>query len=119
MKLSDFNPGSLLVDIAHATVRKIRNRPKAVAKRAQKAAKKAAKQEPADELLEDFNSTDDEVSMNQQVITQILLGIVRHAMTATGVGVYFSDDIVVQAVSALVALGGAFWMARRKVKPAE
>ena len=56
--------------------------------------------------------------MNQQVITQIVLGLVRHAMTATGVGVYLSDDIVVQAVSAIVAVAGAIWMAKRKVKPA-
>lgn len=60
-----------------------------------------------------------EGSMDQQVVTQILLGIVRHAMTASGVGVYFSDDLLVQVVSAAVALGGAIWMARRKIKAAK
>ena len=43
MSLKDINPGSLLVDIAHATFKKIRNRPKAVARRAEKAARKAAR----------------------------------------------------------------------------
>lgn len=75
--------------------------------------------QPVDETLEDFNLPDEDASMDQQVVTQILLGIVRHAMTASGAGVYLSDDIVVQVVSAAVALAGALWMARRKIKAAK
>jgi hypothetical protein len=59
MKFKDINPGEILVDIAAAAVKKIRNRPKAVARRA---AKKAAKEAAGGEFL-----TDDEVPMDAVV----------------------------------------------------
>lgn len=69
MKLS-INPGSLLVDIVAAAVKKIRNRPKAVARRAAKAARKATRDGPADEIDEPFFNQED-ASMNDKVIVTL------------------------------------------------
>lgn len=55
---------ALLVEFAFAVFQKIRNRPKAVARRARKAASKAPKR-AADEVAEDFNVPTDEVSMSK------------------------------------------------------
>ena len=66
-------PGELIVDIVAAAVKKIRNRPKAVARRAAKAAKRKREKmaswyaehgHPLDEVSEDFNVPTDEVSMD-------------------------------------------------------
>jgi hypothetical protein len=60
------NPAEFLVDIVAAAVKKIRNRPKAVARRAQKAAKRSAKQ-ASDEVSEEFNQPVEDVSMDAVV----------------------------------------------------
>lgn len=58
--------GSFVVDVAAAAVKKIRNRPKAVARREARAARKNARrgEQPPDEVAEDFNSTDEVSTMN-------------------------------------------------------
>lgn len=71
--------GEFVVDIAAAAVKKIRNRPKAVARRA---AKKAARGErPADEGTAEFFQPDEEVSMDAikgaLVSKLVWLGIVQ------------------------------------------
>lgn len=55
---------SLLVDIAYQAFERVRNRPKAVAKRAAKAARKAAKQPQPDEGAGEFFQSDEGVSMD-------------------------------------------------------
>lgn len=61
---------------------------------------------------------ENEVSMfNQAVVTQIVLGVLRHAMTAAApLGVTVSDNFVVELAAILVGLGGLAWSAVRKVK---
>lgn len=109
--------GGVLVDIAYEAFRKIRNRPKAVARRARKAAKRPGR--PVDETAESFN-VPTEVSMNQQVVVQIVYGVLRHAMTAAGpLGVALSDNAVLEIATVLVSAVGLWWMGRRKVKAAE
>lgn len=60
MKIS---PGELLVDIAAAAIKKIRNRPKAVARRAAKAARKAKRPRQLDEASGEFFQPDEDRTM--------------------------------------------------------
>lgn len=52
----------------------------------------------------------------QAYATQVLFGLIRHAMTAAGVGAFLTDDWVMQAVSLLVSGAGLWWSMRRKGK---
>lgn len=61
-----------------------------------------------------------EVSMNSTVFVQIVLGVVRHAMTALGpLGVTLSEDAMVQVATVIVTLLGLAWSTVRKVKAAK
>lgn len=77
MKLAEINPGSLLVDIVAAAVKKIRNRPKAVARRAAKQKRRAEKrgERPADEAAGEFFQPDEVTGMQ----------IPKHWMTGGGI----------------------------------
>ncbi len=57
------SPGSLLVDIAAAAIKRIRNRPKAVARRAAKAARNAKRERQPDEAAGEFFQPDEETTM--------------------------------------------------------
>jgi hypothetical protein len=51
------------------------------------------------------------------IVNQILLGVLRHAMTALPVGVVpLSDSALVEISSVVVGAVGLWWMGRRKVK---
>jgi hypothetical protein len=86
-------------------------------------ANRAEKREARDEVLEDFNSTDDEVSMDYKAFAvQAVLAGLRHLMTAAPfAGLTVSDDWLVQTATVLVGIGGFLWSLKRKVpaKPAE
>jgi hypothetical protein len=90
VKLADINPGKLLVDIAHAAFQKIRNRPKAVARRAAKAARKAPRQRQPDEAAGEFFQTDE--------VREMLQGKLTH----TGAGIAASSPFVGLVVNAFV-----------------
>lgn len=56
--------------------------------------------------------------MNNVVLTQIVLAILRHAMTALApLGVVVTDDWMLQTAGIIVGLGGLAWSIARKVKP--
>jgi hypothetical protein len=55
--------------------------------------------------------------MNSAVITQIVLAVLRHAMTALApLGVVVSDDWMAQTAAILVGVGGLLWSFARKTK---
>lgn len=118
------NPGSLLVDIAAAAIKKIRNRPKAVARRARKSARKAAAN-PPDEIDEPFFQTDKETPMLNGYKTYLgiaaaLLGVVLGWL---GIGETEASTLASQIVGALdqvLTVGGLALAAygRAKAKPA-
>jgi hypothetical protein len=91
-----FNPGELLVDIAAAAVKKIRNRPKAVARRAAKRAR--------DEVAEDFNSTDEGPEMLQGKLTYSM----QAGMAIVFVGQLLGVDITQESAASIVGLALAF-----------
>ena len=81
-------------------------------RKARKAAKRNWQELPAE--------TQVEVSMNSAVLVQIVLGIVRHAMTALApLGLTLSDDALIQVSTVIVTLLGLAWSAVRKVKAAK
>lgn len=94
------SPGSLIVDIAAAAVKKIRNRPKAVARRQRRAAEKAAKDAAGGEFFPDDT---EETSMFNGMKTYI--GIATAAIGVVlgwlGVGQAESTELAGQIVSAL------------------
>jgi hypothetical protein len=59
----------------------------------------------------------EELSVNNPIVTQILLAVVRHAMTALApLGVTVSDDWMVQTTTVIVGLVGFGWSVARKLK---
>jgi hypothetical protein len=126
VKLSELNPGTLLVDIAAAAVKKIRNRPGAVARRAAKAARKKAKWQddhPADEIAEIFNTPPDEVSMNAALLLPVLGSIARTFLPAAtaflagmGIQVDASNPWLTLGLAVAVYAGMQVWSIARKVR---
>jgi hypothetical protein len=58
----------------------------------------------------------EETAMNANVLTQILLGVLRHVMTSLApLGFVVSDDALVQLAGVLVTAIGLAWSAMRKV----
>lgn len=70
--------GELLVDIAAAAVKKIRNRPKAVARRAAKAARKAKRDGPLPDADEGQFFTVEDQPMNWTLVIALLGSLLRH-----------------------------------------
>jgi hypothetical protein len=61
----------------------------------------------------------EETAMNANVLTQIVLGVLRHAMTALApLGFAVSDDGLVQIAGVIVTAIGLAWSAMRKVNRA-
>lgn len=58
------NTGTFVVELGAAIVKKIRSRPKAVARRAARAARKAKRENPLDETAEEFNQQREDRSMD-------------------------------------------------------
>jgi hypothetical protein len=97
VKLLKLVSGEFVVDIAAAAVKKIRNRPKAVARRAAKAARKARRQRPLDEIDEPFFHDEKEPSMNWTLVIALAGSLLRHFLpwaTAllAGMGIQVSPD---------------------------
>lgn len=87
--------GALVVDIAHSAIRKLRNRPKAVARRKARAEKKRGER-PADEAAGEFFSDDKETTVNMNLLIALAGSLIRHALpwaTAllAGAGIQVSD----------------------------
>lgn len=60
---------------------------------------------------------DEGSAMNKTLAIQLLLAVLRHAMTAAGpLGVTLTDDTLTQIAALVVALAGLGWSAVRKVK---
>ena len=74
MKLLKLINGELLVDIAAAAVKKIRNRPKAVARRAAKAARKAKRDGPQPDDSGEFFSVEPTEGVREMGLLLELLG---------------------------------------------
>lgn len=96
MKLSDLNPGSLLVDVVIAAAKRIRNRPKAVARRAAKAARLAKRDGPLPDVGEGQFFTVEDVPMNRTLVIALLGSLLRHFLPAAtaylaGLGVSVSS----------------------------
>jgi hypothetical protein len=59
----------------------------------------------------------EELPMNSAVLTQIVLGLLRHAMTAAApLGFVLSDNALMELAGVIVTTIGLAWMAVRKVK---
>ena len=108
MSLKDINPGSLLVDIVAAAVKKIRNRPKAVARRAAKVARKAARPRQPDEAAGEFFPNDEvkRMSIPKHWLSGggIVAIVIGFGLTVFGIG-ECSPQEVAEAAQACVAPG--------------
>lgn len=90
--------------------------PKLAARRAQKAARRAQRQRQPDEAEGEF-FLDEGGSMNNVIVTQIVLAVLRHVMTALApLGVVVSDDWMLQTAAIIVGLVGLVWSFVRKLR---
>jgi len=80
--------------------------------------RQARKAMPVDQVPEDFNyQPDEDSSMNSAIGTQLVLALLRHAMTALApLGIVVSDDWLVQTASLGIAVIGMAWSWTRKLK---
>jgi hypothetical protein len=119
--------GAFVVDVAASIVKKIRNRPKAVARRAAKAAQRAERRGELDEVAEDFNIPTDEVpTMNMALLLPILGSIARTFLPAAtaylaglGINVGADNPLVIIAIAVVVYGGAQVWSILRKVNRAK
>jgi len=121
LKLID---GELLVDIAAAAVAKIRNRPKAVARRAAKAARKARRNGPLpDDPGESFDTDEPGGSMNgYKTYSGIVVALIGVVLGWLGVGDTEAGTLASQiggALDQVLTIGGLVLAAygRAKAKP--
>ena len=57
--------------------------------------------------------------MDKALVIQLVLALLRHAMTAAGpLGLSMSDDALTQVATVAVTIGGLIWSASRKIKAA-
>lgn len=124
MKLLNASTASLLVDIAAAAIKKIRNRPKAVARRAAKAARKAKRAGPLPDDDGEFFSDDKETSMNPfpqgtQTLTGIAVLVLTPWLAKYGIDDGQTQAIVAAAGTLIGAVIGVLGYLRRKKLPAE
>lgn len=79
-------------------------------------ARKAMRERPADEAADEFFPTEGS-AMNQAVVVQIVLAVLRHGMTALApLGIVVSDDWLTQTAALVVGAVGLAWSAYRKTK---
>lgn len=92
--------GQFLVDVVAAAVKKIRNRPKAVARRARKAARKAQRPHQPDEAAGEFFTDDQEVNMLKGKKTYLGLAAVLVGLVLGAIGFGECDpNVVAECVS--------------------
>lgn len=114
--------GAFAADFLIRIAQRIRNRPKAVARRARKAARKAATNKPSDELAEEFNSTDDkETAMlnGYKTYLGIITAAVGFVLGLFGIGDSESSALSAQLVGALdqiLTVGGLLFAAYGRAK---
>lgn len=61
----------------------------------------------------------EETTMDKALVIQLVLALLRHAMTAAGpLGLSMSDDALTQVATVAVTIGGLIWSASRKIKAA-
>jgi hypothetical protein len=87
VSVRDLLSGEFVVDLAAAAVKKIRNRPKAVARRAAKAARKAARQRQPDEAAGEFFQSEEETTMLEGKKTWIGIGLMGLGLVLSAFGI--------------------------------
>lgn len=121
MKLRDFiSPGEILVDAGAAIINKIRNRPKAVARRAAREEKRKQRHSAQDAAGGEFLPHEEDVPMN--LLIQLLGSIARTAgpaaaayLAGKGIIVAGMDPETVVGVAFAVYVGAQLWSLGRKV----
>lgn len=102
--------------VSRIALKWLEKRPFSSEARARRKAKRAARR--AGKTTEFINQPE-ESDMNTQVFVQIVLGLLRHAMTALApLGIALSDDALVQFATVIVTGVGLIWSAMRKVNRA-